>query len=454
MKIPASMIFSAAIALSCVTAHADLAGDLDRESRHLKPALVAAEGFALDGHPDQAEAAILAVFPETGRTPVQSLLLGNVLFRSDPKASYDLHKTVATALPDDPDVAFEWALELHRAGEWDKAAEQYRRTIKADPDNGIAHGLLAECLIRSGHTKDASDEWQKSEEGGGSLEAFESDDCEVHSGPSPDTARAALMKKARDGDVDAAQSLVELDCAFKRDWWNTGPEPRRLKIDLDLIGKMQVADKHRLAAITAAAKCGIILAGGGGSAKDVLTSAGYLLDDNHTLAPSGKLMSTMLTAAVSGGAMTPDTARSTLGQKVIDAAKKSKEAEMFNVAARLYLSTDKLAEIDQAGWDDTSDARFAASRLVSLIAESKGTMKDDDPRLLKALKQFPDDATINGLRVRLAYQQKTLTDEMVIATIKAECTHFSGGGVLVARPSATPLRIFYKLLAERLGSEK
>jgi hypothetical protein len=313
---------------------------------------------------------------------------------------------------------------------------------------------LSECLIRTGHIKDASDEWQKSEQGRGSLEDFESDDCQVHSGPTPDIARAALMKKARDGDVDAAQALVELDCAFERDWWNTGPEPRRLKIDLDLIGRMQVADKPRLAAITAAARCGIILAGGGGSAKDVLTTAGYLLDDTHTLPPSGRLMSTMLSAAITGGALTPDTARSTLGQKVIDAAKKSKDPDMYNAAAHLYLGTPKLAEIDQAGWDDTNDPRFAASRLAGLVAEAKGAMKDDDPRLLQALKQFPDDATINGLRVRLAYQHKTLTDDMVVATIEAECDHFSGGGVLIPRPSATPLRVFHELLAERLKTEK
>jgi hypothetical protein len=129
---------SIAIAGIC---RADLETDMERESVRLRPIMPEAERLTYAGFPDQAEAKILAAYPEKIRTPAQNLLLANILFRSNHALSFKLHKAAAEARPDDPAAAYEWGIELHRAGEWDKGGhavqEQWRRELCSDGGDAV-----------------------------------------------------------------------------------------------------------------------------------------------------------------------------------------------------------------------------------------------------------------------------------------------------------------------------
>ncbi len=433
-------------------ARADIQDDMQAAAGPVEKIISAAGPMLAEGRGAEVNAQLLAVFPEKTRTPVQALLVANVLFRQDSKDSYALHKFAAAALPNEPDAQLEWALEQHRAGEFAAAIATYAIVIKANPTYGPPLGMQAECLLRTGRTREAADAWMKSEQGSGSLEDLESWVCEVHSGALPDQARGPLYAQAKAANSDAAVKLIILDCAFERDWWNIGPNAGYLAKDIDLLKQTTFAptDADRIRAALCAADCGIILANGDGDAGAVLRRDGFLLDDKSTLPTDGQLLSTMLGAAESTNAITTAQARDRLGPAVLSQAKATKDPETFNVAANLYLRTDKIEDIDQLGWDATGDPRFAASLLVSLLADKKLTL--DDPRLTKAAKQFPNDAVIAGIVLSLTRDAGKPTEAALVNAIEAEYSHFSNPGGLQDRPSAARLRSYFAELSKELAA--
>ncbi len=162
----------------------------------------------------------------------------------------------------------------------------------------------------------------------------------------------------------------------------------------------------------------------------------------------------MLSFALHSGELTDKQARQTFGEQVLALAQRTKDPEMYNAAARLYVGTDRLMEIDRAGWDATHDPRFAASLLSSLLAKDQLTI--DDPRLAKALKEFPEDAYIAGMAVALAKKDGKPLKPYVVNAIKAEYSKFSSGGLLGAVssspwPKAHRLRVYFQML-EKLQS--
>jgi hypothetical protein len=164
------------------------------------------------------------------------------------------------------------------------------------------------------------------------------------------------------------------------------------------------------------------------------------------------MLSKMMAAALAREATSDQQARRRWGPAILEVAKRTKDAAAFNVAAHLYVGTDELAEIDQTGWDATGDSRFAASLIIGLAA--KGTLTLDDPRLVKAWKQFPENSEIASVVVALTQKAGKPLQPVLIAAIKAEYTHFSAGGLLGARPRATALRVYFAALARSLQGDR
>ena len=238
------------------TARADVQAELRKAYAAIGPVLEAGESLVVEGRLDEASQKLQAVFPADSRTAVQALVLGNVLFKQEPKISYELHKRAAAELPDEPNAILEWALEQHRAGEYAGAAKSYEQYAQSNPQYAPVFGLQAECLLRDGKLREAVDAWQRSEQARqGTLEQLESLVCEVNAHKYPDRARANFREQARKGNLDAAEQLIALDSAFETDWWNKGPRPKYLKVDLKLLRETKFDDPQRLREMLCAAEC-------------------------------------------------------------------------------------------------------------------------------------------------------------------------------------------------------
>lgn len=433
-----------------VAVQADVQSETREASAALQPVLKEAEALVVEGRVDDANRKLLAVFPAESRSSVQSFALANVLFKHDPKTSYKLHQEAAQKLPNEPDVQFEWALEQHRAREYDGAAKAYSRYTAANPNFAPAYGLLAECLIRSGKIREAVEAWQKSERATqGTIARLESLVCEVHQQESPDLRRAALCEKMRHGDVAAARDLIALDADFPVDWWNTVTRADYLQNDLKLLEQGEFKDPQQLSEIRCAGEA-CIASKKGGDVSAVLRKFGYLLDDQSSLPRSGVVLSKLLGVAINANVISAADARGKWGAGILERAKATRDVETYNVAAYLYVGTKELPEIHRLGWEATGDERFAAGTVLDLALQSK--LKLDSPELIMATKQFPENSLIAAQVVSLTAKAKKPMAAALVQAIKAEYSHFSIPFPAV-RPGAGALRRYFSLLAKEAPGE-
>jgi len=429
------------------------AQDLQSASAQIEPVRKHAEEFLVEGRRDEATELVLNAFPEATRTPIQALVLGNVLFIQDRANSYKLHKFAAEGLPDDRNAQYEWALEQHRAGEFAGALATYTTLADKGWKNAALFGLAAECALRTGDVAGACKWWAKSESTkSGSLEQFESLVCELHDTQDPFAERDALIKAVDNGDPAAAANLILLDLFWPYDWWNTHAHNKNLSADLVRIDKKFPAPKNAPAdAKLKAARCAAALeledASDSATVRRILLRDQFLLDPAKTIPANGRALAKMISAILDSDLMITESLRESLGDKLLAAAKTSTDPEFLNAVAHLYLETDKLAEIDRLGRDNTKDPRFTASLL---LGKSKPELKWDDPDLQRALRDFPADANIAQIAFRAGMRAKQPKEQLLIAAIKAEFTKFSSGRTSIAniRPSAIPLRVYFQELCK------
>ena len=439
-----AILFASALGVS--VARADLAAEVGQASAKIRAVGENAESLAVAGDYERADDVFLALFPAATRTPAQSLVLGNVFYPQAPKLSYALHKAAAAALPADADAQYEWALEQHRAGEWAGALASYQVYTKTHSNFAPAYGLMADCLIRLQRPDEALAAWRKSESAsGGSIDAFESLVCEVHTPVPADTKRRAWIAKVNAGDLDAAESLVALDVNFARDWWSTSIQSEYLKADVERIHKQGFKDADRVKAIDCVAELAAAGDDDAAAVQKVLQKYGYVTDNGATLPTDGGLASFVISRATQSRALKKGQPKTVLIDHALASARQSNDAEMFNVAANLALGSDRLAEIDRDAWKATGDARFIGSLLAGKM--QRGALTAGDADLADAIAKASDNAYVAAIAISVAAEAKQPMREPLIRGIAAEYARFSAGG-LAGMPSAATLRSYFASLAK------
>ncbi len=439
------------VVVGCVLAFApvvkaDEATDMRTAAQKISGVMGEAEKLYAKGAFEESFKVLFDTFPEATRTPVQTLILANVIYRHHPKQSYEMHRQAALAMPSNPGAQLEWAVEQHRAKEWAGAAATYEAFDKLTPGFIPAYGLWAQCLIEQGKLKDACAMWGKFETASrGSIQEFQRLTCEANWRGYPMRQRAELFKKASEGDLNAARGLVLLDANFPTNWWVRGPMPTYLAGDAEMLRKAPFAQKDQAAAkeLIDAAEIAQAASRRRVNVTDLLKEKGYLFDPKGTLPKDPGAMCVIVTQALTRRTLTREEARDAWGEAVFAAGKASKDASLLNVAANIHAGTAELEKVDQFGWDNTKDERFASSLIAGLY--TKGELRPDDARLARALKEFPLSAQIAGVYVSLLIETQQVTEQALVAGIKAEYNRFSITAV-DPQPSARVLGEYFRAL--------
>ena len=441
LRLVVCVVFAVAICAGRAATRASFEEELQIASQTLMGAAQKSEEEMNAGKVQAANERLLGIFPKGTRTPAQMLALGNMLYGIDAKLSYALHKQAAREVPREPLVQLEWAMEQHRAREYEGAVAAYEVFSKASPDFAPVHGLMADCLIRLGKTREAVVRWQQSERARtGTLERFEHLVCEVYKDPGQEERRAVLCAKALTN-AEAAVELVAQDVNFELDWWIRGPHRRHLLYDVVLLRNFPRTP--RVKAAHCAAELMLQKEPTAETVRQVLSRHGFLIDNEATLSADGALLSAMLAALIETELFSREEARRQFGGRIRELAKNSKDANLHTVVASLYIGTDEMASIEREAWEKTGDWRFAAGYLSEVLA--KKALKADDPLLERALRDFPENSLVMVAAMRL----KGVSDEkLLVQAIKAEYRHFSG-----ERPSARLLREYFQVLARTLNEK-
>jgi tetratricopeptide (TPR) repeat protein len=441
---------------------ADFADGMKRTAKAIEAAWPACDDLVTGGDPAAATAKLLALFPEARRTAAESFMLGNVLFEIDRKQSYALHQAAARAEPKNTDVVWEWAMEQHRAGEYEAALASYREVSKARPGWAGSYALQADCLLRLDRVDEALAAWRKSEEApDGSIEEMESLVCAVHREATPHARRAALYARAtRERDAEAAAELIALDCDWPKDWWNAGPDAAYLGHDLPAVTAALglPVDDLRMRAMACAAECAAARPGDAETVKRALAKHRLIVDADHTLPANGGLLAGILVSVVRTGAVDTTVLQREIAPRVLEQARKGSDVRVWNSA--IYFGPrdvpdEEAIKIEREGWRATGDARFAAGTLI--VRLRGGKMAGDDAELAAALKQFPESGAVWRVAYEVARREGKLTRELLAGAAKAEFSHFSSfvaPATVVNRPRADYLREYFAQMRKLPGQPK
>jgi len=82
----------------------DFSSEVQSAAKALTGKMARAQELLDQGKIDEADKVVLDIFPAKERTAAQSYMLGNILFRTSPKVSYELHKVAFAKAPNEPNV--------------------------------------------------------------------------------------------------------------------------------------------------------------------------------------------------------------------------------------------------------------------------------------------------------------------------------------------------------------
>jgi tetratricopeptide (TPR) repeat protein len=401
--------------------------------------------LAMSGEVEAANEQLVGL-TQKDTSPALAFIAANMLYKMDPQASYDLHKKVYEAKPDERITALEWAMERHRKGEYAEAIPLYEKFL-ASKSATQYNALLAECLLRQGKLKEAVATW----EAAGHPHQHTGIDfaiCEIHGELSPLRRRSDLIQRVKKGEQQAASKLIDQDLHMDQDWWNSQISKDGLTQDLPLVEKLLGKETAKFKEIQCWVDIASLEEPQAETVKQVLKTANLIVEGGNLPESSlvaGRLIGIVLEQKI-------ETREQMFGryEKELTARAKSKEGdvEALNILSGLSIEKKtlaRLAEYDRYGWERYGEFRFAGSLLAGLSLQ--GSLNSDGPDLKKALEQFPESGAVHAVELRCA-DKDHVTKEMLVSAIESEYHHLSPG--MGAYPDSYTLKGYFFMLKQKL----
>jgi hypothetical protein len=412
----------------------------------LKPALQKAEALGLEGRVSESNQAVLDAIPEAKRQPVHNYALGNVLYRTRPDISRDLHRKAAEAAPGSEMAQFEYAMEEQRAGNCAEGASAYRKVLALNPQAEYLSALYADCLVQLGQYKLAVEYWLKARHDRNHI-LIEKQIHEIYGKTMPGQRRGEMLEQFRRGQTELAEAIIWQDLDFDQDWWNSAPNQLFLDRDLAEIGTVLGVQSQRFRELKLWAE----------AATDKRKLGEGLRELNLLQPPSGAfpvssfaayhLIRMALSESLTNMAFLLNTYEAELRRRALaDGANDSKATEIlaFLIANQ---RPDQMAELDMAGWRRYRAAPYAASYLVGL--SKAGRLSLTTPELADAVKEFPRNVLVQALALQEARKAGKSGVELapyIARVITAEYAQLTGLGG--ARNSYMLKQLFAELARE------
>ena len=372
--------------------------------------------------------------------PIAAFMVAGTLYKSDPTASYRLHLRAQAALPGEPAVALEVAMEQHRRRDYAGAIVNYRQFLATGKGPQYS-ALLADCLVRTGDFTAAVQAWEQADHGQNHT-AIDFAICEVYGPLVPGQRRGELIAQIKAGDLAKLNDLILLDLNFDSDWWNSGVFNAGLDLDLRFAARLLGEGNARYQHLALYARLAQPDEKKPADLKQALTSAQVILGADAALPANSQLARALCELVVRNKIATPADLWAS-HQTALHARVAANDREALHLLCWLAAATRnrELVELNRLGWEEWNDPTFAASYAVDLYREKKLTSPDDS-QLLAAMAAARDDPTLNQLRIALA-GENAVTPAMVAGAIKSEYHKLSVG--LGGRDSYTLNGLFAEL---------
>lgn len=420
-------------------------------SEKFEAAAKKAKGLLAEDKLDEANQAYISLIPDDKLTPAECFVLGNTFFSMEDDLALKYQQRALAALPDDPHVNLEYAMDLHRQGKAKEALPHYEKFLSKEKGGYLPHTLLADCLIRTGRLKEACEQWKLADH----PHNHTGIDFAIHSiygAALPFKRRSDLLKASHAGLMDKLDELFALSANWDNDWWNADVNPDMLKKDLALAKEVLAGDAQHFAELELYAET---------YTQEVtpkwleekLKARGWILGEAGKLPSRGHVADRLVSLVLKHGLENEEALLKRFETELRKRAlgKDAKDIMALNMLAHLLASDEKLApqlaEIDQAGWQHYHDDRFAASLLAGLLGADK--LKTDSPQFIQAMKDFPENEYIAMMGVGMAEKEGKPMTQPLVEAIKAEFRHLSISYGIIK--DSYRLKGLFALLEKELG---
>lgn len=356
----------------------------------------------------------------------EKYIVGNTLYQADAAESFRLHQEVYQANPNNLYFNLEYAIGLHRKGEYQKAAELYEKYSKQKPDDIRLYVWLADCYINTGDVDKAISNWNKA----GHSRHHTSIDFAIGT-----IYGDTLQVKKRSGYRDALKHkvaeaiypLIFLDANWELDWWNTIVRKDNLDQDLALVKEILKEDNTDYKVITAYAA--IKKTSQSFTAADTIKN---ILKQNNLLVGKGgfpvygPVASDLLRICFINKILDETQFNHDRGAELLKNAHDLKDKELMNIYA--YLQSTVNGHVDPAtdlsGWKEFHDERFAMSYFIGKAAKNSY----DDPELAQAIKDFPNSSGLYWIKANCAKIERRSMHAVLIELTKRDFKTLNSGG--------------------------
>lgn len=345
-------------------------------------------------------------------------IIGGLLYEIDKVKSFQLHKEAYTSNPNDLDFNLEYAIELHRKGEFTEATKLYEKYGKEKPEDYRINVWLADCYINIGDIDKSISNWKKANHPKNHT-GIDKAIYTIYGRTDQIKTRNDYRKEVEKGNVQALYELIFLDMNWELDWWNSNIQEYFLAEDIILAKNKFNQNDNDYKTIQAYIQIKKLSKSytKSDSIKAILTENKLIIGSN-ALPSNGQITSDILRICFINQIISESDFYKQHGDELLNLANKTKDKETLNIYAYLQATVNgKVDEsIDKLGWTDFKDERFAISYFIGKADKNRF----DDRELAQAITDFPNSSKLYWVKVNCAKIENIKLRPHLIELIKRE----------------------------------
>ena len=397
------------LTLAALTAP-DFGDDWRQATLDYVPARQKLTGFLASGDLEGAEQSFLGLVPEEKRSAAHVLMLGDTFQSYDPEFARKQHAKAFELLPEEPQVAQAWALELHRAGRCAEAEVLYARqnSTRVDLFAGFSR---VDCLVRTGQLAEALALWHSASDSQLLSKAFRVLPDRIGGGETREHRRLVLRQAIATGSSEGAEELVFHD--LMRPSYLRRFEVERYELDLDraLITKNLDPQSRRSRELFAVCDFWGALAERGfpsANGSELATKLGERLRELGWLEagsepPAHALVLRWATSALLESGLRKPSELLSDWERALSARLEEGDAGAGRALLEIQLAagSPQALEAEQLLWSMAHELEAA----LALLARRGERLESSDPVLRAALQRFPSDVRLCTLEAQCARRE-------------------------------------------------
>ena len=402
-----------------------------------------ANKLAGNGELEKAHQQYIDAVPESKWTAAHYFFLGSVFFDMKPDLALSYQQQAFKLNPNHSTVMMEYGMNLMRKKDYKKAINIWKRYLKLKPNSPDANVYAAESSLYINRFKDAYAYWEKAIHSR-NHKKIDYAIFYIHGGLNVLQRHANIQAQIDKGDSSKISDLLLLSLEWTPNWWSKTSRPDFFERDYEKYKSK--LNKNSADDLTALAKIITDKSMDRSAIKEFLGAKKIMLGEDARLPQNSAVALKMSQVIVQSRALRARELRNKFEKDLLIRAKSKKDLNALKTLIFLNLADkEKISAFYKMGWEVYKDAGMAGKYLEYM--EGKGKLDSGSQILSIALRQFPLDAYIHSLNIKL-HEKRGKVRALDIA--KAIAAEFRSLSSFEGNRNSYPLNGLFELLGESL----